>query len=43
MKKNSSKLGLSLVLGGCGMTLEELTNLFSSFANEGQFQKAKIS
>ena len=40
VKKNSSKLGLSLVLGGCGVTLEELTNLFSSFANEGQFQKA---
>ena len=40
VKKNSSKLGLSLVLGGCGVTLEELTNLFSSFANEGQFQKS---
>ena len=41
VRKNSSKLGLSLVLGGCGVTLEELTNLFSSFANEGQFQKSK--
>jgi penicillin-binding protein 1C len=40
VRKNSSKLGLSLVLGGCGVTLEELTNLFSSFANEGQFQKS---
>ncbi len=40
VKKNSSKLGLSLVLGGCGVTLEELTNLFSSFANEGRFQKS---
>ncbi len=40
VKKNSSQLGLSLVLGGCGVTLEELTNLFSSFANEGQFQKS---
>jgi penicillin-binding protein 1C len=40
VKKNSSKLGLSLVLGGCGVTLEELTNLFSSFSNEGQFQKS---
>ncbi len=40
VKKNSPKLGLSLVLGGCGVTLEELTNLFSSFANEGQFQKS---
>lgn len=41
VKKNSSKLGLSLVLGGCGVTLEELTNLFSSFSNEGSFQKAR--
>lgn len=40
VRKNSPKLGLSLVLGGCGVTLEELTNLFSSFANEGRFQKA---
>ncbi|MEA5259739.1 penicillin-binding protein 1C [Arcicella aquatica] len=43
VKKNSSKLGLSLVLGGCGVTLEELTNLFSAFANEGNFQKATYS
>ena len=40
VKKNSSKLGLSLVLGGCGVTLEELMNLFSSFSNEGNFQKS---
>lgn len=40
VKKNSSKLGLSLVLGGCGVTLEELTNLFSAFSQEGNFQKA---
>jgi penicillin-binding protein 1C len=28
-------LGLSLILGGCGATLEQLTALFSAFANEG--------
>ena len=28
-------MGLSLVLGGCGVTLEELTNLFSCFSNGG--------
>ena len=28
-------LGLSLILGGCGATLEQLTSLFSAFANEG--------
>ena len=30
------KLGLSLILGGCGVTLEELTRLFSSFASRGK-------
>lgn len=32
---NKKKLGLSVILGGCGTTLEELTALFASFANEG--------
>jgi penicillin-binding protein 1C len=31
-------LGLSVVLGGCGVTLQELTTLYSSFANNGKFQ-----
>jgi len=31
------KLGLSMILGGCGTTLEELTGLFSSFANKGVY------
>lgn len=31
------KLGLSMILGGCGTTLEELTGLFSAFANDGIF------
>ncbi len=39
VKKNSSKLGLSLILGGCGTNLEELTTLFSAFANKGVFTK----
>ena len=33
--KDQNKLGLSLILGGCGTTLEELTALFSPFANDG--------
>lgn len=37
VKKDQQKLGLSLILGGCGTTLEEMTALFSSFANEGNF------
>ena len=35
ISKDQRRLGLSLILGGCGTTLEELTGLFSSFANEG--------
>ncbi|HMR93218.1 MAG TPA: penicillin-binding transpeptidase domain-containing protein, partial [Chitinophagaceae bacterium] len=37
VRKDRRKLGLSLVLGGCGTTLEELTGLFSIFAHEGKF------
>jgi len=37
VKKDQSKLGLSMILGGCGATLEELTGLFSTFANDGDF------
>ena len=33
--KDQGKLGLSMILGGCGATLEELTGLFSCFANNG--------
>jgi penicillin-binding protein 1C len=39
IKKDQKKLGLSLILGGCGATLEELTGLYSSFANEGLYIK----
>ena len=42
VKKTGPKLGLSLVLGGCGVTLEELTNLFAAFAHNGQFKKARL-
>ena len=35
VQKDQRKLGLSMILGGCGTTLEELTGLFSSFAHEG--------
>jgi len=38
IKKQEKDLGLSMILGGCGVTLEELTRLFASFANEGKFQ-----
>jgi len=35
VQKDQRKLGLSMILGGCGTTLEELTGLFSSFATNG--------
>jgi penicillin-binding protein 1C len=35
IQKDQNKLGLSLILGGCGATLEQLTSLFSALANEG--------
>lgn len=37
IQKDRRKLGLSLILGGCGTTLEELTGLFSVFANDGVY------
>ena len=39
IKKDKDKLGLSTILGGCGVTLEELTALYSSLAHEGRFSK----
>lgn len=42
IEKDQKKLGLSTILGGCGVTLEELSTLFSAFANNGVFQKASL-
>ncbi len=36
VSKQAKDLGLSLILGGCGVTLEELTRLFTAFAHEGK-------
>ncbi len=36
IQKQKSKLGLSMILGGCGTNLQELTKLFSAFAREGK-------
>ena len=36
VSKQAKDLGLSLILGGCGVTLEELTRLFAAFAHEGE-------
>jgi penicillin-binding protein 1C len=37
IKKDQSKLGLSMILGGCGATLEEMAGLYSIFANGGRY------
>lgn len=39
IRKDNQKLGLSMILGGCGASLEELTGLFATFANEGTYIK----
>lgn len=43
IRKDQNKLGLSLILGGCGTTLEELTGLFSSFANDGVYSPIQFT
>lgn len=41
VKRDQRKLGLSMILGGCGATLEELTGMYSIFANNGRFVSPK--
>ncbi len=43
IQKDQHKLGLSLILGGCGASLEELTGLFSAIATEGMYSMPKYS
>jgi len=37
ISRDRKKLGLSLILGGCGATLEELTGMYSLFADSGVY------
>ncbi|HRE51665.1 MAG TPA: penicillin-binding protein 1C [Flavitalea sp.] len=39
IRKDQRKLGLSMILGGCGATLEELTGLYTAFASEGLYAR----
>lgn len=43
VRKDQQKLGLSMVLGGCGATLEELTGLYSAFAQEGKYYRPQYT
>lgn len=38
IEKDANKLGLSLALGGCGVTLEEMAGLYATLANKGIFK-----
>ncbi|MEN7550207.1 penicillin-binding protein 1C [Rapidithrix thailandica] len=37
IEKDKYKLGYSVALGGCGVTLEELSTLYCAFSNEGAY------
>ena len=37
IKRQANELGLSMILGGCGVTLEEMTRLYVGLANEGRW------
>ncbi len=41
--RDEGKLGLSAVLGGCGVTLEELAGLYAAFANGGRFSPLRYT
>ncbi len=39
VRRQEKDLGLSIVLGGCGVTLEEMTQLYAAFANGGRWER----
>jgi penicillin-binding protein 1C len=41
--KKQKEIGLSAILGGCGVSLEELCTLYSALANEGKAKKLRYS
>lgn len=41
--KDEKKLGLSVILGGCGSNLIELTNLYATLANQGEYAPLRFS
>jgi penicillin-binding protein 1C len=43
LTKQEKKLGLSLVLGGCGIKLQELTGLYVALANNGQYSPLRFT
>ena len=43
IKKQAKELGLSMILGGCGVTLEEMTRLYTGLANRGKFAPLRLT
>jgi penicillin-binding protein 1C len=43
VSRNRTRLGLSSILGGCGASLEELTNLYVTLANKGQYGRLQLT
>ncbi len=43
MGKKGKKLGLSMILGGCGVSLEEMAGLYVAQANKGLYRPLKYS
>ncbi|WP_088843413.1 penicillin-binding protein 1C [Hymenobacter gelipurpurascens] len=41
--RNRTRLGLSSILGGCGASLEELTNLYVTLADGGRYEKLQLT
>jgi penicillin-binding protein 1C len=41
VRKDGPQLGLSLILGGCGVRLEELATLYASLADGGEFSSLR--
>ena len=42
VRKQAKDLGLSMILGGCGVTLEEMTRLYASLANDGRLSALRF-
>lgn len=42
VKKDREKLGHSVILGGCGATLEEISNMYAAFAFEGKYRTSQL-
>jgi penicillin-binding protein 1C len=42
ISRNQHNVGLSLILGGCGVNLEELTSLYAAFPNHGVYKRVQM-